>query len=498
MKQPRRRAAGRQAPDHAARQLEEPARPQAAAVHERLRHHPRRLVRLRVVHLHRHPGQGLRRDRQHRRRRRGPARHGRAATSSPAPPPRPCRARSSPTLADGPGAARADGNVTDPTTFVVSTKGKLIGGAARPASASTTTTRPTAAASRRHHRPGRWPDRDRARSSLDTGTADRAGYTVGDTVTLVTSGAQPDVTATLVGLAEFKGGTVGATLAFFDTKTAQQLYFGGKDEYTDVWVTGRGRAPTPRTSRKAVQAALPAGFRGRDRASPSPRSRPPASTRRCRFINIFLLVFAGDRPVRRVVPHHQHLLDPGRPAQPRAGDAPGPRRGPPAGHPLGAVRGLRRRARRLDHRARAGLPAGARDPGPVRPVRPRPQRLAARLPAAHRPDRVCRGHGRDDGGRLPARSPRGEDAAGGGDARRHRAAGVDPAPAHLVGSVLFVIGCREHLPRARSRRSTTRPTGSAPASSPWSWRRPHQPGRRPAGDRPCWAASTAGCSARSA
>ncbi len=36
------------------------------------------------------------------------------------------------------------------------------------------------------------------------------------------------------------------------------------------------------------------------------------------FLQTFLLVFAGDRPVRRDLPDHQHLLDPGRPAQPRA------------------------------------------------------------------------------------------------------------------------------------------------------------------------------------
>ena len=47
---------------------------------------------------------------------------------------------------------------------------------------------------------------------------------------------------------------------------------------------------------------------------------------------------------RRHLPDHQHLLDPGRPAQPRAGAAPGPRRLPPADQPIGGHRGARGRA----------------------------------------------------------------------------------------------------------------------------------------------------------
>ena len=53
-------AAGAGACD-AARHLEEPARPQAATVHERLRRHARRGLRGRVPGLHRHPGPGLHR-----------------------------------------------------------------------------------------------------------------------------------------------------------------------------------------------------------------------------------------------------------------------------------------------------------------------------------------------------------------------------------------------------------------------------------------------------
>ena len=100
---------------------------------------------------------------------------------------------------------------------------------------------------------------------LDKSTAERADYRVGDSVTIVTSGAQPRLSATLVGIGEFKsGGTVGASLAFFDTRTAQDLYLGGRDEYTDVWVTARGRHE-PGGAGPSRAAAPARGPRGGDR-----------------------------------------------------------------------------------------------------------------------------------------------------------------------------------------------------------------------------------------
>jgi putative ABC transport system permease protein len=195
------------------------------------------------------------------------------------------------TLAGLPDVARADGNVTDPTTFVVSKKGKLIGGGGPPGlglswnDAPTTAGEPPATIST-----GRWPTRS-GEVVLDSGTARRADYAVGDTVTLVTSGAKPKVTATLVGLAEFKGGTVGATLAFFDTKTAQDLYYGGKDEFSDVWVTAKN-GTSPEDLAASVQASLPKGFEAVTGASVA-KEQATGINKALSFINIFLLVFAG-------------------------------------------------------------------------------------------------------------------------------------------------------------------------------------------------------------
>ena len=46
---------------------------------------------------------------------------------------------------------------------------------------------------------------------------------------------------TLVGIAGFReGGSLnGATLAAFDTPTAQQLFLDGEDAYNDLWVTAK-------------------------------------------------------------------------------------------------------------------------------------------------------------------------------------------------------------------------------------------------------------------
>jgi len=194
-------------------------------------------------------------------------------------------------LAATPGAARADGNVSDPTTFVVSTEGKLIGGGGPPGlglshnDAPTSAGEPPATLSTGH-----WPRRS-GEVVLDARTAEKAGYQVGDTVRLVTSGPTPKLSATLVGLAEFKGGTVGATLAFFDTQTAQQLYFEGRDQFTDAWVTA-----SPGTSDEdlatAVQARLPEGYEAVTGAAVAEESQD-SITQALSFINVFLLIFAG-------------------------------------------------------------------------------------------------------------------------------------------------------------------------------------------------------------
>jgi putative ABC transport system permease protein len=195
-------------------------------------------------------------------------------------------------LADTPGAARADGTVADPTTFVVSTKGKLIGGTGAPGLAFNHNDAPTASG----EAPasivtGRWPSRA-GEVTLDETTAERAGYRVGDTVLLVTSGAQPQVTATLVGTAKFaSGGTVGASLAFFDTATMQRLFLDGRDAYTEAWVTAQD-GTSQEDLAAAVQKRLPAGFEAVP-GSQVAKETADGINQALSFISTFLLVFAG-------------------------------------------------------------------------------------------------------------------------------------------------------------------------------------------------------------
>jgi putative ABC transport system permease protein len=90
---------------------------------------------------------------------------------------------------------------------------------------------------------------------LDSRTAERAGYRVGDTVRLSVNG--PVLTPTLAGIFTTDDGNVsaGGSLALFDTPTAQQL-FGKKGAYDEIDV--RAKAGTSQAALKAeLDKALP-------------------------------------------------------------------------------------------------------------------------------------------------------------------------------------------------------------------------------------------------
>ena len=195
-------------------------------------------------------------------------------------------------LASTPGAARADGNVSNPTTFVVSKSGKLIGGMGAPGIAVNHSGAPAAHGVQSTTLvSGHWPT-GKGEVVLDAKTADAAGYFVGDQVSFVSAGAEPRFTATLVGTAEFGGGsTIGASLSIFDTATAQRLFMGGKDVFSDAWVTAAPGVSQTQL-RDAVAARLPAGVEavtGDKAAQEGATEIQKALT----YINTFLLVFAG-------------------------------------------------------------------------------------------------------------------------------------------------------------------------------------------------------------
>ena len=198
------------------------------------------------------------------------------------------------TVAALPGVARADGDVSDQGTYIIGKDGKVVGsGGGAPGIGGNYTGGPAADGSpivtitqgRAPARPGEL--------LLDEKSAASAGYAVGDKVRLVTSGAQPSVTGTMVGTVRFgeTGNLIGATLALMDTPFAQQLYLGGADAFNDIAVTGDG-SQSNQQLRDSVAAALPAGFETRDDEQIAKENQDQLQ-QGLSFISTFLLVFAA-------------------------------------------------------------------------------------------------------------------------------------------------------------------------------------------------------------
>src|SRR6478735_9148727 len=129
--------------------------------------------------------------------------------------------------------------------------------------------------------------------ALDSRTADKAGYHVGDKVDLVTPGPEPRTTVTLTGIFRFgqTGNTAGATLTVYSQQAIQELYFHGKDVYTGVSLTAK---PGVSQEQLAVQAQklLPRGLQARTGDTVAAEGEK-AINEILKFINYFLLVFAA-------------------------------------------------------------------------------------------------------------------------------------------------------------------------------------------------------------
>ncbi len=196
-------------------------------------------------------------------------------------------------LADVEGAARADGNVTSFGVFVVGDNGKVVGGQGPPGIGLNWSDAPAAngleGLTITDGAVPSGPDE----VAMDEGTAKRAGYEVGDTVQLVSSGPQPVLRPSLVGLATFGDGasTNGASITIFDTATAQDLFVEGKNAYNDAWVTAADGI-TQAELRDNVAAELPEGYEAitGDRAADDAASQ---LVQAISFIGTFLLIFAG-------------------------------------------------------------------------------------------------------------------------------------------------------------------------------------------------------------
>ncbi len=196
-------------------------------------------------------------------------------------------------LQDVEGAARVDGNVNDFGVFVVDRENKVVGGQGPPGIGGNWSDAPAG-----HGLEGLSiviGDEPKGRDQvvLDASTADRAGYTRGDRVHIVTSGTEAVLNPVLVGIADFEhGGSLnGATYAAFDTKTAQKLFAEGRDVYTDLWVTAADGV-SQEELRDAVALRLPDGLEavtGDVAADETAGELLQAIS----FITTFLLIFAG-------------------------------------------------------------------------------------------------------------------------------------------------------------------------------------------------------------
>lgn len=191
-----------------------------------------------------------------------------------------------------PGAARVDPSVDGVGLFVVRKDGKLLGGTGAPTLAFNYSDAPNAQGEQMVTvSQGRAPSGP-AEVAIDKRSAKAAHYSIGDTVSMVTAGDTPRLEAKLVGYADFAGGGLaGATLVFFDTKTAQQLFLGGQDAYTSVGLTAK-----PGVSEKqlasAAQKLVPAGLTVNTGTQVAAEVKSIVDTA-LGFLNTFLLVFAA-------------------------------------------------------------------------------------------------------------------------------------------------------------------------------------------------------------
>lgn len=195
------------------------------------------------------------------------------------------------TLASAPGAARADGNVTDLTTFVVSKEGKLIGGQGAPGMGVNYSDGPAANGNIMFKlTQGAWPSANE-QIVLDARTATAGGYAVGDAVQVVTAGTQAQLKPTLTGIMEPSGSLLGASVVVWTTGQAQQVYLGGRDEFSDIWVT-RKDGTSQEQLRAEVAPLLPSDVEAvtGTAAAEAAQSQIQESLK---FITYFLLIFAG-------------------------------------------------------------------------------------------------------------------------------------------------------------------------------------------------------------
>jgi len=192
-----------------------------------------------------------------------------------------------------PDADQVAGTAEVPGVFVIGANGKLVGGNGPPGLAFNYT-RMSAITGVRilTLTAGRLPV-GVDQIALDEDTARKAGYSVGDVVTLATPGDPPVRKARLTGLVRFgsSGGLVGATLTIFDLRAIRQLFFDGRPVFSGISLRAADGVSQAQL-RDEVQRMLPPGVQAQtgDKVA---HDTQQSIARVLGFINTFLLVFAG-------------------------------------------------------------------------------------------------------------------------------------------------------------------------------------------------------------
>jgi putative ABC transport system permease protein len=192
-----------------------------------------------------------------------------------------------------PDVERADGNVENTSVFVVDEDNKVVTVAGAPGIATNWHDGPSADGTQSVTiLEGRPPERS-GEVAIDDTTAEKTGHQVGDDIALITTGDQARVPAEVVGIAQVgeSGSLAGASLALFDTATAQDLFLDGADAFTTVSVTVRDGVATDEV-RERVADLLPEGVEAVTGAELDEESIS-AVEEALGFFTTFLLVFAA-------------------------------------------------------------------------------------------------------------------------------------------------------------------------------------------------------------
>lgn len=185
------------------------------------------------------------------------------------------------------GVAKAEGSVFTGGVVIVGKDGKPVGTAGAPSFGANWSDDPELSPLRLVA--GRGPEHA-GEVAIDSQSADKGGLAVGDRVVLLTPG--PRVQATIVGIFRYgsTGNLAGASIAAFDTTTAQQLLL-EQGRYTSIDVKAEPGVSQD-TLAARIRAVLPADQTvvktGQQVIDESAQSVSDG----LRFINIFLLVFA--------------------------------------------------------------------------------------------------------------------------------------------------------------------------------------------------------------